>query len=295
MNEIILFEQKQVRRVRLHDEWWFVISDVVAVLTDSVNPSDYLKKLRKRDQSLSDTFKGGGQNVPPLGIEFDTAGGRQMMQCWNIIGILRLIQSIPSPKAEPFKRWLAKVGYERLEEIENPEIATKRMREIYKQKGYSDEWIEKRARGIAVRDELTEEWKKRGVKEHLEYAILTAEISKATFGMTPSEYKNFKALDKPKGNLRDHMTDLELIFTMLGEASTTEIAKKKDAKGFPENKKAANEGGTVAGNARKELEEKSGTKVSTKTNYNELPEAQIRKKKIQFNQETLIDATGEEQ
>ena len=281
MNEIILFEQKQVRRVRLYDEWWFVISDVVAVLTDSVNPSDYLKKLRKRDQSLSDAFKGGGQIVPPLGIEFDTAGGRQMIQCWNTIGILRLIQSVPSPKAEPFKRWLAKVGYERLEEIENPEIATKRMREIYKQKGYSDEWIEKRARGIAVRDELTEEWKKRGVKEHLEYAILTAEISKATFGMTPSEYKNFKALDKPKDNLRDHMTDLELIFTMLGEASTTEIAKKKDAKGFPENKKAANEGGTIAGNARKELEEKSGTKVSTKTNYNELPEAQIRKKKIQ--------------
>ncbi len=149
------------------------------------------------------------------------------MQCWNTIGILRLIQSIPSPRAEPFKRWLAKVGYERLEEIENPEIAAKRMREIYKQKGYSDEWIEKRARGIAVRDELTEEWKKRGVKEHLEYAILTSEISKATFGMTPSEYKKFKALDNPKDNLRDHMTDLELIFTMLGEASTTEIAKRK--------------------------------------------------------------------
>ena len=294
MNEIILFEQKQVRRVRLHDEWWFVISDVVAVLTDSVNPSDYLKKLRKRDTSLGDAFKGGGQIVPPLGIEFDTAGGRQMMQCWNTVGILRLIQSIPSPKAEPFKRWLAKVGYERLEEIENPELATKRMREIYKQKGYSDEWIEKRARGIAVRDELTEEWKKRGVKEHLEYAILTAEISKATFGMTPSEYKDFKALDKPKDNLRDHMTDLELIFTMLGEASTTEIAKKKNAKGFPENKKAANEGGTVAGNARKELEEKSGAKVSTKTNYNELPEAQIRKKKIQLDQETSINDTSEE-
>ena len=286
MNEMILFEQKQVRCVRFYDEWWFVISDVVAVLTDSVNPSDYLKKLRKRDQSLSDAFKGGGQIVPPLGIEFDTAGGRQMMQCWNTIGILRLIQSIPSPKAEPFKRWLAKVGYERLEEIENPELATKRMREIYKQKGYSDEWIEKRARGIAVRDELTEEWKKRGVKEHLEYAILTSEISKATFGMTPSEYKEFKALDKPKDNLRDHMTDLELIFTMLGEASTTEIAKKKDALGLPENKKAAIEGGTVAGNARKELEQKSGTKVSRKTNYNELPEAIIRKKKNQLNQGT---------
>ncbi|EKD28794.1 MAG: prophage antirepressor [uncultured bacterium] len=285
MNEIILFEQKQVRRVRLHDEWWFVISDIVSVLTDSVNPSDYLKKLRKRDPSLSEAFKGGGQIVPPLGIEFDTAGGRQMLQCWNAIGILRLIQSIPSPKAEPFKRWLAKVGYERLEEIENPEIASKRMREIYKQKGYSDEWIEKRMRGIAVRDELTEEWKKRGVKEKTEYSILTAEISKATFGMTPSEYKDFKALSsKPTANLRDHMTDLELIFTMLGEASTTEIAKKKDARGFPENKKAAIEGGTVAGNARKELEQKSGTKVSTTANYVELPEMKKRTKRSSNNE-----------
>lgn len=167
-NEIILFEEKKVRRFRFHDEWWFVISDVISVLTDSVNPSDYLKKLRKRDESLGEAFKGGGQIVPPLGLEFDTAGGRQMMQCWNTIGILRLIQSVPSPKAEPFKRWLARVGYERLEEIENPEITTKRMREIYKQKGYSDSWIEKRMRGIAVRDELTEEWKNRGVKEQLE-------------------------------------------------------------------------------------------------------------------------------
>lgn len=279
MNEIILFEQKQVRRVRFNDEWWFVISDVVAVLTDSKDPSQYLKRLRSRDAALNDVFKGGVQFVPPLGLEFDTAGGRQMMQCWNTIGILRLIQSIPSPKAEPFKRWLAKVGYERLEEIENPELATKRVREIYKQKGYSDEWIEKRVRGIAVRDELTEEWKKRGVKEQLEYAILTSEISKATFGMTPSEYKKFKALDNPKENLRDHMNDLELIFTMLGEASTTQIAKKKDAQGFPENKKAAVEGGTIAGDARKALEKKSGAEVSTKTNYKELPEAKIRNKR----------------
>src|SRR3989338_944328 len=239
INEIILFEEKTVRRARLHDEWWFVISDIVAVLTESVNPSDYLKKLRKREESLSDAFKGGGQFVPPLGIEFDTAGGRQMMQCWNTIGILRLIQSVPSPKAEPFKRWLAKVGYERLEEIENPELAAKRMREIYKQKGYSDEWIEKRVRGIAVRDELTEEWRKRGVKEQKEYSILTAEISKATFDMTPSEYKQFKELDKPNENLRDHMTDLELIFTMLGEASTSEIAREKDSQGFFENRPLA--------------------------------------------------------
>jgi DNA-damage-inducible protein D len=201
MNDIILFEEKKIRRVRLHDEWWFVISDVVAVLTDSANPSDYFKKLRKRDESLGEAFKGGGQIVPLLGIEFDTAGGRQMMQCWNTMGVLRLIQSIPSKKAEPFKRWLAKVGYERLEEIENPELTAKRMREIYKQKGYSDEWIEKRVRGIAVRDELTEEWKKRGVKKQVEYAILTSEISKATFGMTPTEYKKLKSLENPKKKL----------------------------------------------------------------------------------------------
>ncbi|MEK6811623.1 MAG: Bro-N domain-containing protein [Nanoarchaeota archaeon] len=280
MNEIILFEEKTVRRVRLHDEWWFVISDIVAVLTDSKDPSQYLKRLRSRDTALNDIFKGGVQFVPPLGIEFDTAGGRQMMQCWNTMGVLRLIQSIPSPKAEPFKRWLAKVGFERLEEIENPELGAKRMREIYKQKGYSDEWIEKRIRGIAIRDELTEEWKKRGVKEQVEYAILTSEISKATFGMTPTEYKRFKSLKNPKENLRDHMTDLELIFTMLGEASTTEIAKRKDAKGFSENEKVSIEGGTVAGNARKELEKRTGAKVSTKVNYKELPEEKTNKKML---------------
>lgn len=272
MSDLVLFEQKQVRRKRLQDEWWFVITDVVAVLTDSVNPSDYLKKLRKRDSSLSEAFKGGGQLVPPLGLEFDTAGGRQMLQCWNTQGLLRLIQSVPSPKAEPFKQWLAKVGHERLEEIQNPELAARRMRELYEQKGYSEEWIEKRMRGIAVRDELTDEWKKRGVKERKEFAILTAEISRATFGMTPSEYKGLKKLQNPKDNLRDHMTDLELIFTMLGEASTTEIAKQKDAQGFVPNKQAARAGGKVAGNARRDLEKESGAKVSTPKNFTELPE-----------------------
>jgi len=208
--------------------------------------------------------------------------------------MFRIIQSIPSPKAEPFKLWLAKVGYDRVKEIENPELAQSRMKEIYRQKGYSDEWIEKRVRGIAVRDELTDEWNKRGVKTEMEFSILTAEISKATFGMTPAEYKDFKALDNPKENLRDHMNDLELIFTMLGEASTSEIAKKKDAQGFPENKKAAVEGGTVAGNARKELEEKSGTKVSTKMNYKELPEMIVRKK-ISMNEKTSATDNSDEQ
>ncbi|HJH28711.1 MAG TPA: phage antirepressor protein [Methanosarcinaceae archaeon] len=288
-NKLILFQNKGIRRTWFKEDWYYSLIDIVGALTDSSNPTDYLKKMRKRDAELGSYI---GTNCPHVEMLTHTNKKRNIL-AGNIKDVFRLIQTISSPKAEPFKRWLAKVGYERLEEIENPELATKRMREIYKQKGYSDEWIEKRARGIAVRDELTEEWKKRGVKEHLEYAILTAEISKATFGMTPSEYKNFKALDKPKDNLRDHMTDLELIFTMLGEASTTEIAKKKDAKGYPENKKAVNEGGTIAGNARKELEEKSGTKVSTKTNYNELPEAQIRKKQIQFNQGTSINDTSE--
>ncbi len=262
---IALFQRKEVRRAIHNNEWWFVITDVVTVLTDSVDASDYLKKLRKRDPSLGEVFKGGGQIVPPLGLEFDTAGGRQLLQCWNTEGILRLIQSIPSPKAEPFKRWLARVGYERIQEIEDPELATKRTRALYKAKGYSDDWIEKRMRSIAIRDELTDEWKKRGVKEQREYAILTAEISQATFGLTPSQYAEFKRLKRE--NLRDHMTDLELIFSMLGEAATSEIARNRDAQGFPQNKQVAGEGGTVAGNARRELEKKSGRKVVTSENY----------------------------
>lgn len=210
---IALFQRKEVRRVIHNNEWWFVITDVVAALTDSANPQGYFKDMRKRDPQLAEALKGGGQIAPPLGLEFDTAGGRQMLQCWNTEGIFRLIQSIPSPKAEPFKRWLAKVGYERVQEIEDPELATKRTRAIYQAKGYSADWIEKRMRSIAIRDELTDEWKKRGVREQREYAILTAEISKATFGLTPTEYAEFKRLKRE--NLRDHMSDLELIFSML--------------------------------------------------------------------------------
>jgi len=185
--------------------------------------------------------------------------------CATAEGIFRIIQSIPSPKAEPFKRWLAKVGYERIQEIEDPELATKRTRALYKAKGYSDDWIEKRMRSIAIRDELTDEWKKRGVREQREYAILTAEISKAAFGLTPSEYAELKGLTRQ--NLRDHMTDLELIFSMLGEAATTEITRTRDAQGFPENETAAQDGGAVAGNARLDLERKSGRKVVTSENY----------------------------
>jgi len=278
MSAISIFEEKQVRRAwnSSEEKWYFSVDDVVLALTDSVNVKDYIKKLRKRDPELDSYW---GTNCPP--VEMTAADGKKRkIKAANTESLFRIIQSIPSPKAEPFKRWLAKVGFERLEEIENPELAAKRMRAIYEQKGYSEDWIEKRLRGIAVRDELTDEWKKRGVKEGKEFAILTAEISKATFGMTPTEYKEFKALANPKENLRDHMADLELIFTMLGEASTTEIAKKKDAQGFPENQKAAKAGGTIAGNARRELESKSGTQISTHNNFKQLPEShkQIKKR-----------------
>lgn len=271
MSAISLFEEKEVRRAwnAAEEKWVFAIVDVVAILTDSVDPGAYWRKLKERLK------KEGNETVTDChGLKMTAADGKQRMtDVADTAQLLRLIQSIPSPKAEPFKIWLAKVGYERLEEIENPELAAKRMREIYQQKGYSEEWIEKRLRGIAVRDELTDEWKKRGVKEQKEFTILTAEISKATFGMTPAEYKKFKALSNPKENLRDHMTDLELIFTMLGEASTTEIAKKKDARGFPENQQAAKAGGTIAGNARRALEKESGKKIATPENFKALPES----------------------
>jgi hypothetical protein len=257
---IALFQRKEIRRTIHNDEWWFVITDVIAALTDSVDPQGYLKDMRRRDPELT---KGWGQIATPLSVA--TAGGPQNLNCANTEGIFRLIQSIPSLKAEPFKRWLAKVGYERIQEIEDPELATKRTRALYKAKGYSDDWIEKRMRSIAIRDELTDQWKKRGVREQREYAILTAEISKATFGLTPSQYAEFKRLKRE--NLRDHMTDLELIFSMLGEAATTEITRTRDTQGFPENKHAAHAGGTVAGNARRELEKKSGRKVVTSDNY----------------------------
>lgn len=271
MSNIKLFESKQIRTVwnESDQKWYFVVADVVQVLTDTPNPTDYIKKMRKRDEQLS---QGWGQIVTPLSVE--TAGGKQKLNCANAQGLLRIIQSIPSPKAEPFKLWLAKVGSERLEEIENPELATQRTREIYKLKGYPDDWIEKRMRSIAIREELTDEWKNRGIKEQIEYSILTAEISKATFGLTPSEYKRLKGLKSQ--NLRDHMTDLELIFSMLGEASTKEIVVNTNPLGFIENKRAAKAGGKIAGDARKQLEIKSGKKVVSKENY--LPES--KKKRI---------------
>ncbi|MBN2771784.1 MAG: Bro-N domain-containing protein [Spirochaetes bacterium] len=266
-NKIAVFENKEIRKTFHEGEWWFSVVDVVGALTDSDNPRDYWYKMKIRvineDGVELSTFCRQLKLMSSDGKHYKT-------DCANTENIFRIIQSIPSPKAEPFKRWLAKVGYERIQEIEDPELAAKRMREIYRSKGYSDEWIEKRMRGIAVRDELTEEWGKRGIKEHIEYSILTSEISKATFGMTPTEYKDHKKLEKE--NLRDHMNDLELIFTMLGEASTTEIARVKDAQGFVENKVAAKKGGEVAGSARKDLEDKTGKKITTDENYIDVPE-----------------------
>ena len=225
--KLAVFKGKKIRKIIYNNEWWFSVIDVIEALTDSNIPRRYWSDLKRKLKK-----EGYGQlyeNIVQLKLE-SIDGKKYSTDCANTETMFRLIQSIPSPKAEPFKRWFAKVGYERIQEIEDPELASKRIRDLYKAKGYSDDWIEKRMRSIAVRDELTDEWQKRGVKEQKEYSILTAEISKATFGMTPSEYKKFKNLKRE--NLRDHMTDLELIFTMLGEASTTKIARKKNVHGF---------------------------------------------------------------
>ncbi len=266
---LAVFKGKQIRRTLYKNEWWFVVEDAVMALIDSRDPKQYIQRMKQRDPELG---KGWVQIVHTLSIE--TPGGAQQMICSNTEGIFRIIQSIPSPKAEPFKRWLAKVGYERVQEIEDPELATKRTKALYKAKGYSDDWIEKRMRGIAIREELTDEWKKREVKEKKEYEILTAEIAKAAFGITPGTHKKIKGLKRE--NLRDHMTDLELIFSMLGEAATTEITKVHDAKGFDESKHAARRGGEVAGTARKDLEKKTGKKVVSSENYLIEPEGRKR-------------------
>ena len=267
---LIVFEGARIRRKWHDDQWYFSVVDIVQVLADSPTPRQYWGKIKDRE------FK--QLQLSPIWVQLKLPSGdgkNYNTDCANTESMFRIIQSIPSPKAEPFKRWLAKVGYERVQEIEDPELAQKRMKDIYKLKGYSDDWIEKRVRGIAIRDELTDEWDKRGIETKREYSILTSEISKATFGLTPGEYQKFKGLRQQ--NLRDHMNDLELIFTMLGEASTTKIARNKNALGFDENKDAAKEGGTVAGVAREELERRSGENVVSNENYLNLTEKKSRK------------------
>lgn len=262
VTKIVVFRSRKIRKTIHKNEWWFSVVDIVAVLTDSVNPRDYWykMKIRVRDED--------GVELSTFCRQLklaSTDGKTYATDCANTETMFRIIQSIPSPKAEPFKRWLAKVGYERVKEIEDPELATKRTRALYKAKGYSDDWIEKRMRGIAIREELTDEWEKHGVKEDREYEILTAEISKAAFGLTPSQYKKLKGLKRE--NLRDHMNDLELIFSMLGEASTTQITKVKHPEGFTDNKNVARRGGNVAGLARRKLEQETSRKVVTRQNY----------------------------
>ncbi len=266
--KIALFKGKTIRRTIYQDEWWFSVVDVCEALTDSVDAGAYWRKLKQR---LSEE---GSQVVTIChGLKLEAPDGKMReTDCANTEGIFRIIQSIPSPKAEPFKRWLAKVGYERVQEIENPEIATKRTRLLYKLKGYSDDWIEKRMRGISIREELTDEWQKRGAREQRDYEILTAEISKATFGITPSEYIKVKGLKRE--NLRDHMNDLELIFTMLGERATTEIHRTEDSKGVVKLQKDAKAGGDIAGGARKRLEKRLRKSIVSKENYLMEPESQ---------------------
>lgn len=275
-NALVVFQNKKIRRIQCNNEWYFSIVDIVEALTDSPSPRQYWGVLKGRERQLL-TFC--------LQLKLLSADGKYYStDCANTKNIFRIIQSIPSPKAEPFKQWLAQVGYERVQEIENPELAQKRMKEIYKAKGYSEDWIEKRVRGIAVREELTDEWKKSGLQRKNEFAILTAEISKATFGMTPGEYQQFKGLKKE--NLRDHMNDLELIFSMLGERATTEIARTKDAQGFAENKNAAIKGGNIAGDARKKLEVETRRKVITSENYLDATE---KEKRIDAKKQRLLE------
>lgn len=273
MSNIKLFQDKKIRSVWNDEEeqWYFSVVDVVEALTDSADPKQYIKKLRSRDEGLNTNW--GTICTPVEMIALD--GKRRKIQAANVKGLFRIIQSIPSPKAEPFKQWLAQVGYERMLEIENPELAQERMKQLYEQKGYPKDWIDKRLRGIAIRQNLTDEWKKRGITEERDFAILTAEISKATFGMTPSEYKEFKGLTKKNQNLRDHMDDLELIFTMLGERVTTEISEKEKPETFTESKKIARRGGNVAGEARKATEKELGRSVVSDKNF--LPESEKKK------------------
>ena len=260
--KISLFKGKQIRKILFQGEWWFSVVDVIQALTDSVNPRDYWYRMKVRVE----TDEGLELSTTCRQLKLPSSDGKKYeTDCSDAEGIFRIVQSIPSPKAEPFKRWLAKVGFERVQEIEDPELATKRTRILYKLKGYSDSWIEKRMRGIVIREELTDEWQDRGAREQRDYEILTAEISKATFGVTPKEYKKLKGLARE--NLRDHMDDFELIFTMLGERSTTEIHRIEDSKSVDKLQKDAYRGGKIAGNARKELESELGRPVVTKKNF----------------------------
>lgn len=273
---LVVFQGKKIRRERYNNEWYFSVVDVVEVLTDSPTPRQYWSKVKDREFEKLE--------LSPIWVQLkllSSDGKKYATDCANTESMFRIIQSIPSKKAEPFKRWLAKVGYERIQEIENPELAQDRVKTYYELKGYPKDWIDKRLRGIAIRQDLTDEWKNRDIKESNEFAILTNEISKATFGKTVKEYKEFKNIKNDKENLRDNMTDWELILTMLGEKATTDITISKDSKGFEECKDSAIEGGTIAKNTRKEIEQKTGKSVISNENYFHLTEKKAKQIKHQ--------------
>ncbi len=259
---LVVFQDKKIRRIWHNGEWYFSVVDMVEALTDSPTPRQYWGKVKDREFDKLQLY--------PIWVQLkliSSDGKAYETDCANTKSLFRIIQSIPSRKAEPFKQWLAQVGYERVQEIENPELAQDRVKEYYEMKGYPKDWIDKRLRGIAIRQELTDEWKGRGAREEREFAILTNEISKATFGKTVQEYKDFKSIQNKKQNLRDNMTDWELILTMIGEKATTDITIAKDSKGMPELKDSAQKGGTIAQNTRKEIEQQTGKKLISKDNY----------------------------
>lgn len=289
-NKLIVFENKDIRRIWHNEEWWFAVVDVVGAISESKNPAVYWRVLKKR---LKD--EGAEQTVTNCnGLKMEALDGKmRKTDCANTQTLLRIVQSIPSKKAEPFKQWLAEVGYERIQEIENPALAGERMRLYYKDKGYSDDWIAKRLQSVDVRGKLTDEWQERGVKQGFEYSILTAEISRATFGMSPSEYKQYK--DLKRENLRDHMSDLELIFTMLGETATKKEAQDSEAQGFDDNKKAAIRGGSGAGDALQAYENSTGQKVVTDKNFKkQIAEAKKERKRLEAEQKRLEEKSEEE-
>ncbi|MBI3955337.1 Bro-N domain-containing protein [Candidatus Gottesmanbacteria bacterium] len=271
--KIVLFKGNKIRKTLYQDEWWFSVVDVIEALTGTDRPRKYWSDLKKK--LIKEGYSEVSEKIGQLKLKSHDGKMRET-DCVNTETLFRIVQTVPSPKAEPFKRWLARVGFERVQEIENPELATRRTRTLYKLKGYSDDWIEKRMRGIAIREELTDEWQKRGVREDKEYEILTAEISKATFGVTPSEYKKLKGLRRE--NLRDHMDDFELIFNMLGERATTEIHRNENSRGVPKLKADAKAGGDIAGGARKKLEKRLGRSIVSKNNFLHEPEVKKRLK-----------------
>jgi DNA-damage-inducible protein D len=260
-NNLTPFEGEKIRKLWHDEQWYFSVVDVISILTDSKDPAQYWKRLNQRDKEL----KGTVQIVPLL---LETVGGKQKVLCANTEGVFRIVMSVPSFRAEPLKVWLASVGKQALDEAENPELLTERQAELYRAKGYTEEWIGRRVQTIETRKALTDEWKGRGVKENQEYSILTATIAKGTFGLTPSEHKDIKGLERQ--NLRDHMTPLELIFTALGEEATRQITIENDAQGFNENHDAASEGGRMAGDARLNFENNRGKSIISSKNYLDL-------------------------